>query len=98
MTTLRTLLLVLTAMIFAFGGLARAGEAPMAEPPCHEAPAQHPDKATLAMSCCVGCMPAPSALPAPVGGVTLKAPAIYVVSSPTLMGRPLAPDTPPPRA
>lgn len=94
----RTLLLILTAMILAFGGLARAAENPMAEPPCHEAPAQHPDKATLAMSCCIGCMPAPSLLPAPVSASISVAPATYAVASPTLASRPLTPDTPPPRA
>lgn len=94
----RTLLLILTALIFAFGGLARAGEAPTTEPPCHEAPAGHPDKATLAMSCCVGCMPAPNPLPAPVLAPATAAPAIYNTTSPTLLSRPLAPDTPPPRA
>lgn len=97
MTALRTLLLVLTAMIFAFGGLARA-ETPTAEPPCHEAPAQHPGKATLAMSCCIGCMPAPNLLPAPLCASKSAAPATYAPVSPTLMGRPLAPETPPPRA
>ena len=98
MMALRPLLLVLTAMIFAFGGLARAAEPAAAEPPCHEAPADHSSKATLAVNCCVGCMPAPNLLPAPLGVFAALAPTAYVVASPTLLSRPLAPDTPPPRA
>ncbi|RYF90099.1 MAG: hypothetical protein EON95_17600, partial [Caulobacteraceae bacterium] len=66
MPALRPLLLILTALLFAFGGLARASEPATAEPPCHEAPAGHSGKAMLAMSCCIGCMPAPQALPAPL--------------------------------
>lgn len=98
MTALRPLLLVLTAMLFAFGGLARAAEMPMTEPPCHEAPADSSGKATLAVSCCIGCMPAPNLLPAPAQTPTTAAPAIYNAASRTLLSRPLAPETPPPRA
>lgn len=98
MIALRPLLLILTAMLFAVGGLARAAEPPMTQPPCHETPAQHPDKATLAMSCCIGCMPASQTLPAPVTASATTAPATYVLASPTLLSRALAPDTPPPRA
>ncbi|MDB5468920.1 MAG: hypothetical protein JWR84_480 [Caulobacter sp.] len=98
MTTLRSLLLILTAMLFAFGGLARAAEPATSTPPCHEAPADHSSKATLSMSCCVGCMPAPNLLPPPVGAPMVAMLATYVTVSPTLLGRPLAPDTPPPRA
>lgn len=95
---LRPLLLILTALLFAFGGLARAAETQTAAPPCHEAPADQSSKATLAMSCCVGCMPAPSLLPAPISAALRIDRAAYVTVSVTLLSRPLAPDTPPPRA
>jgi hypothetical protein len=97
MLALRPLLLILTAMLFAFGGLARAAEPPMTEPPCHEAPANPSGKATLAVSCCVGCMPASQSLPAPIAAPDAAVTATYVTASPTLLSRPLAPDTPPPR-
>lgn len=98
MTALRPLLLILTAIVFAFGGLARAAEMPMSEPPCHEAPAAPSGKATLAVSCCVGCMPAPNLLPAPILTPTAATAATYNTASPTLLSRPLSPETPPPRA
>jgi hypothetical protein len=98
MPLLRPLVLILMAMVFAVGGLARAAEAPTTAPPCHEMPADPSSKATLAISCCIGCMPAQSLLPAPLSVTVIEAPAIYAASSPTLLSRPLAPDTPPPRA
>lgn len=98
MLVLRPLVLILMAVVFAFGGLARAAEAPAMEPPCHEAPADPSSKATLAVSCCVGCMPAQSPLPAPPIVTSSVSPATYAVAHPMLLGRPLAPDTPPPRA
>ena len=98
MAVLRPLLLILTGMLFAFGGLARAAEPPMMQPPCHEAPANPSSKATLAVSCCVGCMPASQDLPAPLAAPVAIVTATYVTASPTLLSRALAPDTPPPRA
>ena len=98
MLALRPLLLILTALLFAFSGVARAAEPATAEPPCHEAPASPSGKATLTVSCCVGCMPAPQVLPAPLTAPVGVACATYVLASPTLLGRPLAPETPPPRA
>lgn len=98
---LRTLLLVFAAMIFAFGGLARASEGPASEPPCHEAPgkapAGTPGKATLAMSCCVGCMPAPQALPGPGAAPVATLARAYPRPIHRLVGRLLAPEPPPPR-
>ncbi len=98
---MRTLLLILTAMVFAFGGLARATEGPVGEPPCHEAPAKAPagapGKATLAMSCCVGCMPAPQALPGPEAMPVAEAASAYPRPVHRLVGRRLPPETPPPR-
>ena len=95
----RTLLLVLTAFLLALGGAVRAAPMPAAEPPCHESPAKpdEPGKATVAVSCCVGCMPASQSLPAPVAAPVTIVTATYVTASPTLLSRPLAPDTPPPR-
>jgi hypothetical protein len=98
MALARALLLALTAFLLAFGGAARA--MPVGEPPCHEAPAHKPDpaKATLAISCCVGCMPAAQGLEPPVDLVRAAATARYRIVALTLSGLALEPEPRPPRA
>ncbi|MBI1405806.1 MAG: hypothetical protein GC145_06745 [Caulobacter sp.] len=108
MSGLRLLLLILTAMVFAAGGFARAAPAPAAAmtPPCHEAPATPKDhaptpgpaKAMLSGSCCIGCLPAPDRLE-DILPPTASAPSSrFVMTLTTLTGREVPPDPRPPRA
>lgn len=98
MAIARALLLVLTAFLLAFGGAARA--MPAGEPPCHEEPAHKPDpaKATLAISCCIGCMPAGQHLEPPADPVRAATPTLYRMAVQALTGLALAPEPRPPRA
>ena len=98
MAIARALLLVLTACLLAFGGAARA--MPTGEPPCHEAPAHKPDpaKATPAISCCVGCMPAAQPLEPPADPVRATAPTHYRAAIAFLNGLAPEPEPRPPRA
>jgi len=98
MRSLRTLVLVLIAALFAVSGTARAMPAPAGPPPCHEAPAQHGKSmpAPAAMSCCVGCMPAPTEVPPLLGGRPAEA-AVYADARDLRTGRVTAPDPDPPR-
>jgi hypothetical protein len=103
MPSMRALLLVLIASLFAFSGVARAAPASSGEPPCHQAPAQpgpahhDPGKAMAAVNCCVGCMPAPQVAPAsPVALSPIAAPAYETPAGP-LSGLAHAPDPRPPR-
>ncbi|MBX3481824.1 MAG: hypothetical protein KF842_15645 [Caulobacter sp.] len=110
MSGLRPLLLILTAMVFALGGFARAAPATgpaESQPPCHEAPAKpgHPAPAPgpgkamiMSGSCCIGCLPAPerlAPLPAPVAALPGRP---FVLTLPRLTGREVPPDPRPPRA
>ena len=98
MRPLRTLLLTLITALFAVSGIARAMPAPAATPPCHEAPADHGKSAPApaAMTCCIGCMPAPSEAVVILTSVAAE-PATYsrAVTSPE--GRLTAPEPDPPR-
>lgn len=98
MPVLRTLVLVLIAALFAVGGAARVMPAAVAEPPCHESPAD-PGKAALtnaAMTCCVGCMPAPTAAAVILRSLPAQR-ADYAAVDTAIEGRPTAPDPEPPR-
>ncbi|HYE45136.1 MAG TPA: hypothetical protein VEA44_05110 [Caulobacter sp.] len=99
MAALRPLLLILTAMLLAVGGLARA-ETPTAEPPCHETPAQTPEpgKATAAVNCCVGCMPAAQGLEVQPARIRAATPARYPLLVLPLSGLAPEPEPRPPRA
>lgn len=98
MTALRTLALILIATLFVVGGTARAMPAPAGPPPCHEAPAQHGKSmpAPAAMSCCVGCMPAPTEVSPLLIGRAAEA-AVYADARVMRAGRVTAPDPDPPR-
>lgn len=98
MQSLRTLVLVLIAALFAVSGTARAMPAPAGPPPCHEAPAQHGKSmpAPAAVSCCVGCMPAPTEVPPLLSGQSAEA-AVYADALAMRSGRVTAPDPDPPR-
>lgn len=104
MAALRALLLVLMTATLVVGGTARAMPAPAAAPPpCHEAPASqgHHDKskpgpAQAAMSCCVGCMPAPNLAVAVQRSASTERP-VYARATPRQAGRLTAPEPDPPR-
>lgn len=98
MQALRTLALILIATLFAVSGTARAMPAPAGTPPCHEAPAQHGKgmPAPVAMSCCIGCMPAPMEVPSMLNGQSAEA-AVYADALAMRSGRVTAPDPDPPR-
>ena len=94
----RTLLLTLIAALFAVSGVARAMPMPAAPPPCHEAPAGH-DKskpATLAVSCCAACMPAPLDAGIAVASIPLARPR-FALTRTTAEGVQTTPDPRPPR-
>lgn len=98
MQLLRTLVLTLVAALFAVSGTARAMPMPAAQPPCHEAPADHGKSAPApaAMTCCIGCMPAPAETVA-VLTVSRAEPARYARADTALEGCLTAPDPDPPR-
>lgn len=108
MPGLRVLLLILTAMVFALGGFARAAPAPAAAmtPPCHDmpaapgdhAPAPGPAKAMLSGSCCIGCLPAPDCLETFLPPTAVAPSSRFVLTLTTLTGREVSPDPRPPRA
>lgn len=98
MQALRTLVMILIATLFVVGGTARAMPMPAGQPPCHEAPADHGKSvpAQAAMTCCVGCLPAPTeAAPLP-RALSAERP-VYAAVEPRLEGRPTAPEPEPPR-
>lgn len=95
---MRTLVLTLIAVLFAASGMARPALAEVTPSPCHEAPVHH-DKSTpiqAAMTCCIGCMPAPTDAVVVLTSVAAERPAYdHPVSG--LEGRMTAPDPDPPR-
>ncbi|MCF8503951.1 MAG: hypothetical protein K9G59_03485 [Caulobacter sp.] len=98
MRSLRTLVLTLIAVLFAVGGMVRPGLAEAAPSPCHEAPAHH-EKSTpiqAAMTCCIGCMPAPTDAVVVLTSVAAER-AAYDHPASGLEGRLTAPDPDPPR-
>lgn len=98
MLALRAFLLPLIAVVFAVSGTARAMPMPMAEPPCHEAPAT-PDKhkpAQVAVNCCAACMPAPTDATLRLGVITAE-PTAYAAVEIAIEGRLTAPEPDPPR-
>ncbi|MFZ4604691.1 MAG: hypothetical protein ACOYM5_00400 [Caulobacter sp.] len=98
MQALRTLVMILIATLFVVGGTARALPMPAGAPPCHEAPADHGKAAPVqaAMSCCVGCLPAPVDSGAPARILPAERPAYTAVET-RLDGRDPAPEPGPPR-
>jgi len=98
MRPLRTLLLTLITALFAVSGMARAMPMPAAQPPCHEAPADHGKStpAQAAMTCCIGCMPAPAETAVILTSVAAK-PTVFGVAVTEPEGRMTAPEPHPPR-
>ena len=98
MRSLRNLVLTLIAALFAVSGVARAMPVPAAQPPCHEAPADHGKSMPIqaAMTCCIGCMPAPADV-APALKTLPAEPTVYADLAAVLVGRLTAPDPDPPR-
>ena len=100
MRLVRPLLLILVATLFVVGGVARALPMPMpaATPPCHEAPANHGKSMPVqaAMTCCIGCMPAPTEAAPLLADLPLERPAYSPIQT-ILMGRLTTPDPDPPR-
>jgi len=101
MRAVRTLILTLIAALFAVSAMARAMPMPAAQPPCHEAPADH-GKSTPApavMTCCIGCMPAPAEAAPMLTTLPAQRPAYAPVQArPPGRLTPPEPDPPPPRA
>jgi hypothetical protein len=98
MRSMRTLVLTLIAVLFAAGGMVRPAPAEAASSPCHEAPAHH-DKSVpgqAAMTCCIGCMPAPTDAVVVLTSLAAERPA-YDQPVSGLEGRLTAPDPDPPR-
>ena len=95
---MRTLVLTLIAVLFAVSGMARPVPAEAAPSPCHEAPAHHDKSAPTqaAMTCCIGCMPAPSDAIVVLTSVAAE-PEAYDHPASGLEGRLTAPDPDPPR-
>lgn len=98
MLALRALFLSLIAVLLAVGGTVRAMPMPVAEPPCHEAPAHHDKQkpAQVAVNCCVGCMPAPTGTQVLLPEVPV-APTDYATVETSTEGRRTAPEPRPPR-
>ena len=98
MRPLRTLLLTLITALFAVSGMAAPAPAKATPSPCHEAPAHHdksaPSQAT--MTCCIGCMPAPSEAVVIRTSVAAE-PVAYEPPASGPEGRLTAPDPDPPR-
>ncbi|MFA7263200.1 MAG: hypothetical protein WC068_09265 [Caulobacter sp.] len=98
MLALRTFALIVIATLFAVGGAARAMPMPASQPPCHEAPADHGKSvpAQAAMTCCIGCMPAPADV-VPMRRVLPAQRPVYAAFDHEREGRLTSPDPGPPR-
>ena len=98
MQALRTLGMILIATVFVVGGTARAMPMPVGQPPCHEAPSDHRKSMPVqtAMTCCVGCLPAPVDSGPCARILPAERPA-WTAVEPLLEGRSPAPDPGPPR-
>lgn len=98
MLALRSLVVILIATLFVAGGTARAMPMQAAQPPCHEAPGDHGKSVPVqaAMTCCIGCMPAPTDATVIPTRVAAR-PAVFGRATLQPEGRLTAPDPHPPR-